>query len=403
MPTVRLTEPDGSDLVARFPKAPLASGSYFPRAVWYESVLNAQQIALDASAGINTYLQLTDDSDLDLLRRLGIHAVASPRPDGSLPDGGVLLPDEVDMWGGPGSARWSGASFWRGESCVPAAAGCGYTILNSFLHSVPKGVARYGQFGKGVTFWQSRAQASPFINNFSDIVSADNYWFTDPNICSRWEGGQMLGVDRDLTSDECRSASNYGRTVKKVRSLVSPAGSKPVWGFVELGAPFAGSGAMTIPASQVRAAVWSEIVAGARGIVYFNHSFGGSCQSQHLLREACGRDVRGAVSAVNAEIDRYVEVLNASTASGYISGSRGDVDTLVKYFNGQFYIFATPLGNSKKNVELALSCGAGGRSVTDMSSGESRTTVDNTLKFTVGGDESVRIFRIDAPRGCVRG
>ena len=50
------------------------------------------------------------------------------------------------------------------------------------------------------------------------------------------------------------------------------AGSKPVWAVVELGHPFSESDWPTITPAQVRAAVWQSLIAGARGIVYFNHS-----------------------------------------------------------------------------------------------------------------------------------
>ena len=39
---------------------------------------------------------------------------------------------------------------------------------------------RYANYGKGVIFWQSDADAAAFVNGYTDIVSADIYWYTDP-------------------------------------------------------------------------------------------------------------------------------------------------------------------------------------------------------------------------------
>ena len=47
---------------------------------------------------------------------------------------------------------------------------------------------------------------------------------------------------------------------------------KPIWNFVEVGHPFTESNAPTITGPQIRAAVWHSIIAGARGIIYFNHT-----------------------------------------------------------------------------------------------------------------------------------
>ncbi|MFP5019031.1 hypothetical protein ACKLTP_18990, partial [Paenarthrobacter ureafaciens] len=71
-------------------------------------------------------------------------------------------------------------------------------------------------------------QARSFVNDYQDVASADNYWFTDPNICAKSEGGALNGHLRDLTDEECRLAANYGWTVERVRELAGK--DSPVWG-----------------------------------------------------------------------------------------------------------------------------------------------------------------------------
>ena len=41
---------------------------------------------------------------------------------------------------------------------------------------------RYNNYGKGVMFWETNAQAARFVNDFQQVVSTDIYWFTDPNV-----------------------------------------------------------------------------------------------------------------------------------------------------------------------------------------------------------------------------
>ena len=86
---------------------------------------------------------------------------------------GWELHDEVDMELGPDE---------------------GYEEVQRILAGLPAdGRLRYSNYGKGVMFWETDAQAAKFINDFQDIVSVDTYWFTDLNICGASEGGGFFG------------------------------------------------------------------------------------------------------------------------------------------------------------------------------------------------------------------
>ena len=54
------------------------------------------------------------------------------------------------------------------------------------------GRLRFTNYGKGVAFWQTDAEAAKFVNGYQDVVSADNYWFTDLNICGVRRGRPLL-------------------------------------------------------------------------------------------------------------------------------------------------------------------------------------------------------------------
>jgi len=84
-------------------------------------------------------------------------------------------------------------------------------------------------------------------------------------------------------------------------------------------------------------AVWQSIVHGARGIVFFNHSFGGACQSQHVLQE-CGAAMRDRVTSVTARIRSLAPVLNSQS---YTWNGGSGVTTMLKKVGGSWYLVAS--------------------------------------------------------------
>ena len=125
----------------------------------------------------------------------------------------------------------------------------------------------------------------------------------------------------------------------RVRRLVSPRGSKPVWTFVEIGHPASEDHWPSITPPQIRAAVWHSLIAGARGITYFNHSFGGPCRTQHALRDPCYARARATVKATNRQIKALAPVLNAPFVTSRWTHSPA-TKAMVKWSRGHFYVFA---------------------------------------------------------------
>lgn len=395
-PGVSVRDVDGgTGYYAQFTNPLPTTPDYFPVAVWYESLLSPADTALDKAAGLNTYLELTSNSNASLATRAGMPAITSWD---ALGQSGSLLPDEVDMWAGPGSAPWAGNWPGEGDICIPANAQCGYTIQAAQKAAATPGTMLYANYGKGVTFWETDAQAAQFVNDYPDVVSADNYWFTDPNICGISEGGTLVSPPRVLSQDECRKAANYGWTMERVRSLVSPAESKPIWAFVEVGHPFSEDYAPTITGPQIKAAVWSSLIHGARGVVYFNHNFGGSCFSQHVLRDNCGAQIRPAVTALNAQIKSLAPVLNAPFLDGAAT-STGAVDTSVKVHEGTVYVFAGSTRSGSQQVELSIKC-SNASSATVL--GENRTVAvqNGVIADTFADANAVHLYQLNGSNSC---
>ncbi|MFJ5956269.1 hypothetical protein ACIQC5_09955 [Paenarthrobacter sp. NPDC092416] len=392
---VSLRQVDGGpDYYARFKNGLPTDPSFFPIAVWFESVLDTGNVSLDKGIGLNTYVELTANSDLDLVRASGMYAIPTFE---SAAASGFALSDEVDMWAGPGSTTWTGKYPGEGQLCSPDGSRCGYTVQQDRRAVAPPGAMLYANYGKGVTFWLSDEESQGFFKGTQDLVSADNYWFTDPNICAKGEGGAIIGYTRDLTEDECRLAANYGWTVDRVRKLQDPGSVTPIWGFVEAGHPFKDSaGATTITGPEIRAAVWSSLIHGARGIIYFNHNFGSECLSQHVLRD-CGANVRPIVGTLNRQIKNLAPVLNAPFLDGAATVT-GPADYATKLHDGKVYIFAG--ANSAVGGEAAFTLRCGGSSAVVIDENRTIPVVNGSFKDTFADGNAVHLYRIEGGSSC---
>jgi hypothetical protein len=358
--------------------------SFFPIGVWFESVTSKADIAKDRRAGLNTYVVLTSNSNLRLIESNGMRVIAQhgewtrrAGARGARAISGWELRDEIDMELGPHD---------------------GFQELQRILAGLPAdGRLRYNNYGKGVMFWETDAEAARFVNA-QDLVSADTYWFTDNNICSRWEGGALLnGSTRSLTPAQCHRASNYGATVRRMRRLIRPRGSKPVWAFVEVGHPFSEDHWPTIRPAEVRAAVWHSLIAGARGIIYFNHSFGGPNETQHALREPAYQPVRSTVRRTNRRIKALAPVLNAPTVSSGWS-QRGGTRAMVKWTGRHLYLFAGSAGSAVRG-RFSLPCVGRARARVLY---EARSIRIRGGRFTdsFADGNAIHIYRIDGGSSC---
>jgi hypothetical protein len=312
---------------------------------------------------------------------------------------GWLLADEADMWAGPGSSAWTGKFRGEGQVCIPDHSLCGYTVQKELALRLPgDSRMRMSTYGKGITFWETDTDAAQFVNFYQDVLAANNYWYTDLNICAQSEGGRLLlkGA-RALTPSECHRAANYGTTIDRVRSLVSPQGSRPIWAAVELGHPASEQDWPTITPAQIDAAVWSSVIHGARGIIYFNHSFAGACPSQHILRDPCYKKIRRTVTRLNKRITSLAPVLNAPFADNVLAPT--SVDAMVKLSGGQFYVFAASRTNAATSAVFRMPC-VGRANVTVL--GEHRLLAMNGGAFrdTFANAEAVHIYRIEGGGSC---
>ena len=348
---------------------------------WLEQPLDAAEVAYDRAAGANIYWNLagfghTCDggpcvANYQIIRNGGMH-VAAP---GAAPDSGSESvayegTDEADLDYGPGWDSWNRAD----NSCVPAGGKCGYTVARYFYTGQPAGLGSPGYpidgtvkvqgYGKSVLFWETAKQAAEFLK-FSDILSADSYWMTDSSLgipsqggCSFFPDSQTIcgnGDGKGLTTAQRQLPANYAFNVTELEQLQARNGSsKPVVADVETGCPFYNSDDCTTPGAMT-AAAWHALIAGARGIIWFQHNFGGPCidfrtvidgsnpaSSMYNCRQTPDvtlHDMVLALTKFDAEVNRLNTVLLSPFADGYVR-SGNDVSYMVKYSAGSYYIFA---------------------------------------------------------------
>ncbi|HEV2780964.1 MAG TPA: DUF4082 domain-containing protein [Actinophytocola sp.] len=368
--------------------------NFFPVGVWFESVLQQSDVDLDRGAGINTYVELTDNSDLNLVRANGMYAMTSgPRPGTGAETVSWLLTDEADMWGGPGSDVWTGRFPSQGTVCDPPEpqGKCGYTVMQTMRDRMPQGDGRflYANYGKGVTFWETDEQAGRFVNEFTDATSADTYWYTDPWVCPLPGETDRYGT----TLETCRLAASYGLIMNRVRDLDAVDGRRqPVYAFIEDGHPFTENDAPTIDGDKITGAVMSSLIHEARGIIYFNHNFGGPCLSHHVLRDPCGADIRGPVTRVNEQIRQLAPVLNTQSFQYTFNPS---LDTMLKAHDGSFYIFTmlgrgTPTGSHT----LTLPPGLDAATAEVLFENRSLSLTDGQLTDTFAAEHTYHVYKI---------
>ena len=177
--------------------------------------------------------------------------------------------------------------------------------------------------------------------------------------------------------------------------------AKPIWNFVEVSHPFseAPPQSPTITGPQIRAAVWHSIIAGARGIIYFQHSFGigQPCHGDHhTLRSDCHGN-RAAVRAVNAQVRQLAPVLNSPTVTSGHSAT-GDVKYSVRWQGGKFWVLAGA-HNGGGQATFSIPCVGDATAVVE---GENRSVPVNGGQFTdsFADRNSVHVYRLDGGSRC---
>ena len=359
--------------------------SFFPVVVWYNGISNNAEASYDKSVGINTYIGMDGSTDYNLFKDNGVYWIgeklANTPSSGASNWVGNFMDDEVDGRFTPAEGR---AHL---QTIKDANAGSGRFDYANFTQIV---MSEYGD--------QSDAEA--YVNNFTDVVSADMYWYSIP-FCD-WNPYQGDTYLVSIDKANCRSASSYGKTIQMLQKRDAVDNKlQPIWQFVENlnGGPGASAPAVYVTPGQLKGAVMNSVINEARGIVYFNQSLSGSCQGGSILRQSqvtanfCGAAQVAAAAQVNATVHQLAPVINTQSYR-YSFGS--GLNTMLKTSNGSAYVFAMIDGSSKPGSRtFTLPVGVTGSAVEVVGENRTLTLSGNTFTDNFANEYSYHIYRVN--------
>jgi hypothetical protein len=345
----------GSDYWKKFSK-PNAAGwsdpSFFPIVVWYDGISSDAEVNYDKSLGLNTYIGMDAATPYSLFGDNDVYWIGgklnSSFNDSSKNWVGDFLDDEVDGRFTPAEGR-------------------------AYLQQIVDNLGNDGRF-KYANFTQmvmatdmKAADSQAFVNKFTDAVSLDMYWYTIP-YCSQTPYRDVYLTPIDQAN--CRTSSSYGKTMQSLRKQDAADGKlQPLWQFVENlnGGPGPSAPAVYITPGQLEGAVMNSVINEARGIVYFNQSFSGNCQSSNVFRQSqvnknfCGAAQVAAAKEVNNRIKDLATVINTQS---YQWSFGSGLNTMLKAKDGYAYVFSMVDGSSKPGSRtFQLPAGVSGKSV----------------------------------------
>lgn len=356
---------------AQFPKA-AAQGwtdpNFFPVGVWLQTAHNS---AFFKGLGINVLMGANHDGAnlAQIGQQTGMHYIvqADEYTKAEIGDNpyivGHLASDEIDM---------------NSQNPVPE-----QQAIVDELRSRADGRFVYSNYGKGAigTWWNT--EDLPELTKMVDVASDDLYFWSDPNI-----EGEMPQSSAWPQGATVRDSSSYGWTVDRMEEFLGSS-LHPTWNFVETGHAFSEDWAPTITPDQLEGAVWQSIVHGARGIVFFNHNFGGPCPSQNALAD-CGPEMQERVKLVTARIRSLSPVLNSQS---YMWDGGQGVSTMLKSLDGSWYLVSSLAQKSapgSKTLNVPVSSG------TATVVGESRTVpvVNGQIVDNFSSTNTMHVYQV---------
>ena len=375
----------GSEFWEQFPDArEWTDPGFFPIGVWWGNVSSDAEAQWDRAHGINYYAGMWDGTDFDLLERNGQYWLGgrlNATFDEDSPNWpGVFLDDEVDGWTATPEEGFAHLQRlkerWEGSGK--------FTYANFTSMVIGPDMALSAQ--------------ERYVNDFADVVSVDTYWHTAP-YCD-WTPYRGIYLAEPVPQETCHSSSSYGKTVTGLAKRDAADGERqPLWNFIELlnPSPLEYRSDRTITGPQIQGAAMSSIINEARGLIYFNQSFGGPCPSGAAIRDAqvrgdgwCGSAQIEAMGDVNNFIHRLAPVLNTQS----YAWSFGDgLDTMLKTSDGSAYIFAMTDGGAGERT-FTLPDGVDGQVVEVVEEDRSLPVSDGTFSDTFSDGDDYHVYRV---------
>jgi len=367
---------------------PAAAGwddpSFFPIATSYNNLLSKADADHDRALGLNTYWEMWEGVPYSNFEDNGMFWVGdklnSTFDDSSVNWVGDFLDDEVDGRFDPA------AGFSRLQSRVDEFGDDGRFKYANFTHMV-------------IDTDTEDAVAERYVNQYTDVVSIDRYFYTIP-YCD-WTPYRDVFLT-EVEQSNCRTASTYGKAMNSLRIRDAADGElQPLWNFVEL---YNGGGTQEriaeppIAGGQLQGAVMSSLINEARGIVYFNQSMNGPCIAGGIIRDVqknpnhCAASQVAAMGEINNRIHEIAPVLNTQS---YDVDLGPGIDGMVKAYDGYAYIFAMVDGSSSPGDRtIALPAGVGGSDVEVLWENRSIAAGGGSFADTFDAEYSYHVYRV---------
>lgn len=309
--------------------------AFFPVSVWYAGISSAEEVAWDKAHGINTYLGMWEGTPFSLFEDNDVYWIGGELNETFDADSphwpGVVLDDEVD-------GRFTPED--------------GFAHLAALSRDAEgSGKFRYANFTQLVIGPDLDVEVQEqYVNGFTDVVSIDMYWYSIP-FCD-WQPYRGEDYAVSVPEDTCRTASSYGRAMRALTIRDGVDGLvQPRWQFIENLNGLSGHDHLTyISPGQLKGAAMSSIISEARGLVWFNQSFTGPCQSTNVVRTAqmegdawCGAEQVAAMGEVNNFVHDLAPMINTQS---YVWDFGDGLDTMLKVHDGDAYIFAMTDGET---------------------------------------------------------
>ena len=167
--------------------------------------------------------------------------------------------------------------------------------------------------------------------------------------------------------------------------------NRPILGFTEMD-HMNGGNIYPLP-QQTTAEVWNAIIAGARGVEYFDQYTTIDDQTYTGSGHYVAGAMYSAIKSTNSEILSLAPVINAPFANGYVSSS-GSMSVMAKYYNSHFYIFAIPHASGSQHISFTLA-GSPNTTVSVMNEGRSIPVTNGVFSDTFTDENTVHIYEVN--------
>jgi hypothetical protein len=386
--------------------------AFFPIGLWLPPMRSQADANRWLDLNINAFFLITGNSNLSLLRANGFSGIVQSNELSQIlaGNGGSLGSETVGL-------------LTRDEPTTVSAATAPIQTTSCTLQN--------NRFWYMNTTWNWLAfgdiggvPAPTLLSNFYttpcgsqrhlDVQSTDIYWFAGGVGVGAYNGARVYGIS-SMTTDQNNRAAHYGDMIDMLRQYQIGAYPAPILNFVENGGPYTenSTGASYIQPPELNAAAWSVIIHGGRGLIYFNHTFGGPAQSNDNLGYAYYQTIQAGQSisiynqtkATNTLIKSLATVINSPFADGYVTATPAPTlftgfDAMAKRTSsGQFYIFAMPRWSKTQSNQTATFtiANTGATQVTVINENRVIPVTDNGTRFVdnFATANTVHIYRVD--------